>query len=260
MKIVSGIAAWRDLRAGMRGSIGFVPTMGHLHEGHLALVRRMRAENDIAIASIFVNPTQFNQPSDYEQYRRVLEEDAALLEKEGIDYLFHPDAKDMYPDDYTIRISETEISKELEGIHRPGHFTGMLTIVLKLLNLVRPDRAYFGEKDYQQYLLIKKMAAALFLPSEIIPCPTVREESGLARSSRNTRLTPVQKDMAAQLHTLLQSPLTDQQVQQKLDAMGFDTEYVTTQWGRRLAAAWLGDVRLIDNIAYNKEEKHAAVS
>ena len=258
MNIVTDIKEWRRLREGLQGSIGFVPTMGHLHEGHLDLVRRARAENSIVVASIFVNPTQFNQPSDFEKYQRTLKEDCALLAKEGVDHVFHPEAKAMYPDDYDVRVTEEVLSNELEGAFRPGHFTGMLTVVLKLLNLVQPRRAYFGEKDYQQLLLVQKMASALFLPVEIIACPTVRAESGLALSSRNGRLSDAQKVQAAKIYALLTGPLPDGAVKQKLEDEGFKPEYVETKWGRRLAAVWLGDVRLIDNVPASAEAQRLA--
>lgn len=245
---VSDPVEWRKLRSGLKGTLGFVPTMGALHEGHADLCRRAAGENDHAVASIFVNPTQFNQTSDFEKYQRTLEADCALLDKVGVKYLFHPDVKAMYPDDYEVRVEETAVSRELEGEFRPGHFGGMLTVVLKLLNIIAPDRAYFGEKDFQQLMLVKKMAAALFLPVEIVACPTRREESGLALSSRNARLTPEQRIKAGALSQLLKSGLNDAEVMKKLSEAGFRPEYVSTRWGRRLAAAWLGDVRLIDNV------------
>jgi pantoate--beta-alanine ligase len=222
--------------------------MGNLHAGHIALVDRARAENNIVVVSIFVNPTQFNQQSDFEKYKRTLQEDCALLEKAGVDYVLHPDARAMYPDDYDVRITEAVIAEELEGAFRPGHFGGMLTVVAKLLNLAQATRAYFGEKDFQQLMLVRKMAAALFMPVEIVACETVRAASGLALSSRNGRLNAEQLEKAALLYRLLASPASDVEVKRQLDAAGFKTEYVETKWNRRLAAAWLGDVRLIDNV------------
>ncbi|MFN7114422.1 MAG: pantoate--beta-alanine ligase [Alphaproteobacteria bacterium] len=246
--IVSTPNDWQNLRKTLAGSIGFVPTMGNLHEGHIDLCRRARTENDIVVASVFVNPTQFNQPSDFEKYARTLAADQKLLSEAGVDYLFHPDAESMYPDGYSVKVSEEQIAGELEGAFRPGHFTGMLTVVLKLLNIIGADRAYFGEKDFQQLLLVKKMVASLFLPVEIVACPTVRAENGLALSSRNARLTPAQLEKAPLLAQLLQSGIDDAAVMKKLEEAGFKPEYVETRWGRRLAAAWLGDVRLIDNV------------
>jgi pantoate--beta-alanine ligase len=267
--IVSAPKNWRKQRKALQGSLGFVPTMGNLHEGHLDLVRRALAENDFVLVSIFVNPTQFNQPSDYEAYARTFAEDCAKLGSlEGATervYVLSPAEKDIYPDGYALKITETEDAELLEGKFRPGHFTGMLTVVMKLLNIAAADRAYFGEKDFQQLLLVRKMAEAFFLPVEIIPCPTRREESGLAMSSRNSRLSAAEKAQAAQLYALLSDfSLTDAEVVKRLEKAGFKPEYVETKWGRRLAAAWLGEVRLIDNIPAEQNaegvKQHAAVS
>jgi pantoate--beta-alanine ligase len=258
---VSDPRAWQKQRRALKGTLGFVPTMGNLHEGHMALVRCAKAENDHVMVSIFVNPTQFNQRRDYDAYLRTLEADCALLDKEGVDFVFAPDEKAMYPDNYEMQVSETVVSRELEGEFRPGHFQGMLTVVLKLLNIAAADRAYFGEKDFQQLLLVKKMAEAFFLPTEIIAVPTLRAQSGLALSSRNGRLSPEKLKEATLLSRLLASPLPDDAVMEQLAENGFKPEYVSTQWGRRLAAAWLGDVRLIDNVpVIEGEKKNAAVS
>jgi len=263
--IVSDPKNWQSLRKTLSGSLGFVPTMGNLHAGHIDLCNRARAENDHVLVSIFVNPTQFNQKSDYEKYARTFDADCALLDAAGVDYVFHPDETAMYPDAYHVQVSEQEDARVLEGAFRLGHFTGMLTVVLKLLNIAGADRAYFGEKDFQQLLLVRKMAEALFLPVEIIGCPTRRAEDGLALSSRNARLTPEQRAKAPVLAALLQSGLPDAAVMKKLEEEGFRPEYVETRWGRRLAAAWLGDVRLIDNVpaddtTYQRENTYAAVS
>lgn len=263
--IVSDPIKWQNLRKTLSGSLGFVPTMGNLHAGHIALCDRARKENDKVLVSIFVNPMQFNQQSDYEKYARTFEADCKLLDDAGVDYVFHPDEKAMYPDTYHLQVSEQEDAKVLEGAFRPGHFTGMLTVVLKLLNIARADRAYFGEKDFQQLLLVRKMAEAFFLPVEIIGCPTLRAEDGLALSSRNSRLTAAAREKAPLLAALLQSDMPDAAVMKKLEEEGFKPEYVETRWGRRLAAAWLGDVRLIDNVpaaatAYQRENIYAAVS
>lgn len=257
---VSDPKKWRELSRTLKGTIGFVPTMGNLHEGHIDLVTRARSENDIVVVSIFVNPTQFNQQSDFEKYARTFEADCRLLDEAGADYVFFPDAKAMYPDNYEVQVSESVISKELEGEFRPGHFTGMMTVVLKLLNIIGADRAYFGEKDFQQLTLVKKMVDALFVPTEIIPCPTIRAQSGLALSSRNARLTEEQRKKATLISEVLQSDLSDESAMKKLADSGFKPEYVATRWGRRLAAAWLGDVRLIDNVPAKGEKRHAAVS
>lgn len=257
--IVSDPKKWRSLKKSLKGSIGFIPTMGNLHEGHIALAQQARVENDIVVVSIFVNPTQFNQASDLEKYPRTFDADCALLDAAGVDYVFFPAAADMYADNYEVQVSENVISKELEGEFRPGHFTGMMTVVLKLLNIIGADRAYFGEKDFQQVTLVKKMVEALFVPTEIIACETVRAANGLALSSRNGRLTPEQLEKAVMISQLLNSDFTDEQVMKCLEQSGFKPEYVVSKWGRRLAAAWLGDVRLIDNVPL-REMKNAAMS
>src|SRR3990167_9661252 len=191
MNIVTTFNEWQDIRQTLIGqSIGFVHTMGHLHQGHLSLCERSKKENKITVACIFVNPTQFNLTNDFQKYPRTFSNDGALLERAAVDYLIYPNKAEVYPDHYHIQITETTLSQTLEGAHRPGHFTGMLTVVLKLLQWVRPSRAYYGEKDYQQLLLIKKMASALFLQTKIVGCPTIRDHDQLALSSRNNRLTP----------------------------------------------------------------------
>jgi len=249
MNIVTDPSAWQQIRKSFNTkSIGFVPTMGHLHAGHQHLYERSLAENEITVASLFINPTQFNQESDYANYPRTIEHDCEILAALNVDYVFMPETKAMYPDDYQFKIEETQLSKELEGEFRPGHFTGMLTIVLKLLNLIQPTRAYFGEKDFQQLLLIKKMVSALFIPVDIIACETVRAPDGLALSSRNSRLNEKQRKLAASFPEILQRTKTPQEATEQLHLKGFKVEYVTEKWGRRLAAIWLDDVRLIDNI------------
>jgi pantoate--beta-alanine ligase len=256
--IVSDPKSWQKQRKGLKGSVGFVPTMGNLHEGHIELVKRARAENDHVIVSLFVNPTQFNQRSDYEKYARTFDADAKLLEEAGADYVLYPDEPAMYPDKYEVQVQEKVISKELEGEFRPGHFEGMLTVVLKLLNIAQADKAYFGEKDFQQLTLVKKMVEAFFVPTEIVPCPTIRQADGLALSSRNGRLSPEQRQKATEISRLLKSGLSDEEVMKKLAESGFRPEYVATKWGRRLAAAWLGDVRLIDNVPLSEVKQERA--
>lgn len=249
MNIVTNIADWRAIRKNIRDkSVGFVPTMGNLHAGHIALCKRSCDENDVTAVSIFVNPTQFNQASDLAAYPRTIENDCALLESVKVDYVFLPDAKEIYQDGYEVQVTENNINSELEGAHRPGHFNGVLTVVLKLLNIIQPHRAYFGEKDFQQLLLVKKMVNALYLDIEIIPCETVRAEDGLALSSRNSRLNVEQRKMAVHFPRVLQSDLLPQQMKEELQALGFKVDYIAEQWGRRLGAVWLDEVRLIDNI------------
>jgi pantoate--beta-alanine ligase len=252
MHIVSDIHEWQKIRNGLKGTLGFVPTMGNLHAGHAALCAQAKAENDVVAVSIFVNPTQFNQTADFDAYQRTLEADCALLETLGVDYVFCPAPEALYPDDYEVQINETAVSLMLEGEFRKGHFTGMLTVVLKLLNLAAPTAAYFGEKDFQQLLLVKKMAAALFLPVIIIACPTVREAGGLALSSRNNRLSEAARTKAGFIYQAISSADEDAVVMEKLKQNGFEPEYVATRWGRRLVATWIDGVRLIDNVVREK--------
>lgn len=252
MNIVTELNEWINIRKKIANqSIGFIPTMGNLHAGHISLCERSKRDNDTTAVSIFVNPTQFNNQNDLIHYPRTLEDDIKKLNKVKVDYLFVPQASAMYQDNYEIKLVETELSKELEGEHRPGHFNGMLTVVLKLLNLIQAHKAYFGEKDYQQLLLVKKMVSSLFIPTEIIACETIRNENGLALSSRNSRLTQEQLEMAAHFPTLLRSHLTDEEVIVKLTQLGFKVDYIVKKWQRRLGAVHLADVRLIDNIHYN---------
>lgn len=249
MNILTTLKSWQDTRLSLKDKrVGFVPTMGNLHEGHLALCQRSLSENDITVVSIFVNPTQFNQTQDFQSYPRTLEEDCQKLKTLGVDFVLVPDANEIYPDHYTMQVSETHLSTDLEGACRPGHFSGMLTVVLKLLNLVQASNAYFGEKDYQQYLLIKKMASAFFLPVNIVPCPIVRAEDGLALSSRNSRLSESARQKAAHFPRLLQMNEPLSVIQAELSALGFMVEYLEERWGRRLGAVILDNVRLLDNV------------
>ncbi|MES2141764.1 MAG: pantoate--beta-alanine ligase [Pseudomonadota bacterium] len=252
MNIVTSIAEWQIIRKNIQHkSIGFVHTMGHLHQGHLSLCANAQAENDVTVAAIFINPTQFNQNDDFIRYPRTLEEDKNLLTKQKVDYLLLFDQQTIYPDDYQIQVNEvSELSQLLEGSFRPGHFTGMLTVVLKFLNIVKPTRSYYGEKDYQQLLLIKKMAQALFLDTEIIGCATVRAEDGLALSSRNSRLTSEQRKKASCFPEILQKAASPEVAEKELEALGFKMDYVADLWARRLAAVWVENIRLIDNIPF----------
>ena len=245
------IWVWRERRAcDVRRaiSLGYVPTMGALHQGHLSLVERSLAENDRTLVSIFVNPTQFDDPADLDAYPRTLERDLALLDAAGVDFVLLPSAEEMYADGFRYRVSETPLSTTLEGVHRPGHFDGVLTVVLKLLNIAAAERAYFGEKDWQQLSLVRGMADAFFLPTTIVGCPTVRESTGLALSSRNARLSAPDRARAAILHRVLTSAATtDDAIDQLADA-GFAIDYVDDHDGRRVAAVRLDGVRLIDNV------------
>lgn len=250
MNIVSSVNEWQLLRQSFTDqSIGFVPTMGHLHAGHVSLCERAKNENKVTVVSIFINPTQFNHGQDLANYPRTLEHDIALLQETGVDYLFLPEATEIYHDQYEIMVKETNLSQILEGEFRPGHFEGVLTVVLKLFNLVQPTRAYFGEKDYQQLLLIKKMVDSLFLPIAIIACPTIRNIQGLALSSRNSRLNSDELKKAIFFAKCLQSDKSNDEIKQLLLEIGFKVDYIETAWGRRFAAVWVGDVRLIDNVS-----------
>lgn len=238
----------RQWREGSQGNVGFVPTMGALHDGHISLIRRARRENDAVAVSLFVNPTQFNDPRDLERYPRPLDEDLTLLRREDVHAVFLPSAEEMYSDAFRFEVREKDLSRRFCGAFRPGHFEGVLTVVLKLLSLIRPRHAYFGEKDFQQYRLIQSMANAFFLPTEIVGCPTVREADGLAMSSRNARLDSRQREIAARLPRVLRSSPDATTASRELEEAGFSVEYVEDWEGRRLAAANLGDVRLIDNV------------
>ncbi len=194
-----------ELRAALpREGVGFVPTMGYLHRGHLALVERARRENPFVVVSIFVNPLQFGPGEDYHRYPRDLERDRALLEEAGVDLLFAPSVEEMYPAGFSTRVSvEGPLTALWEGAVRPGHFQGVATVVARLFLLVRPERAYFGEKDYQQLLVIRKMARDMGFPLEVVGVPTVREEDGLALSSRNVYLSPETRGKANLLYRAL---------------------------------------------------------
>lgn len=248
MKRLESISSFKDWRSSVEGTVGFVPTMGALHEGHLSLIRRARAENQNVITSIFVNPTQFNDPKDLEKYPRTLEQDLRLLESEKVDAVFLPNYKEMYQDNYEIQVKENNLSTKFCGAHRPGHFDGVLTVVMKLLNIVHPQNAYFGEKDYQQYLLIKKMAESLFMSVRITPIPIIREKDGLAMSSRNLLLSNEARAKAPRLHHWITQKMGLDEIKQHLTEEGFRVDYLEEFDGRRLVAAYLENVRLIDNV------------
>jgi pantoate--beta-alanine ligase len=203
MKVVKTIAGLRKLRLKLPEPVGFVPTMGYLHQGHLALVRQARAENPSVVVSIFVNPTQFGPQEDFARYPRNPERDLALLEKERVDLVFMPTAEEMYPPKFNSWVEVGGITEKLEGASRPGHFRGVATVVAKLFNIVQPDKAYFGQKDAQQLIIIKKMASDLDMNLEVIAVPTVRESDGLAMSSRNTYLNPEERKQAVVLYQAL---------------------------------------------------------
>jgi pantoate--beta-alanine ligase len=203
MKVIEKIGDMRRLRQELTEPVGFVPTMGYLHEGHLSLVRQARKENPSLVVSIFVNPTQFGPQEDFRSYPRDTERDLALLEKEASDVVFTPSADEMYPPRFNSWVEVGKVTERLEGASRPGHFRGVTTVCAKLFNVVQPKRAYFGQKDAQQALVIKKMISDLNMNLEIVTLPTVREPDGLAMSSRNTYLGPEERQAAPVLYQAL---------------------------------------------------------
>lgn len=242
-------------------SIGFVPTMGYLHEGHLSLVRRAKKENDICVVSIFVNPTQFAPTEDLNKYPRNEKRDLQLLREASCDLVFIPKtSKELYPSSSDVWVKGREsLTRILEGKFRPGHFDGVTTVVLKLFQLVQADRAYFGEKDYQQLQIIKAMVKDLFVPVKIVACPTIREKSGLAMSSRNFYFKAEDRETAARFSEILRTAKNPQEAKRKLKKLGFEVDYVecwnedlskkqSSGKGRWLAAVRWAGVRLIDNV------------
>ncbi len=203
MKVIKIISEMKSFRKALPEPVGLVPTMGYLHEGHISLVRQAKKDNASVVVSVFVNPTQFCPGEDFETYPRDLEGDVELLEEEGVDAVFAPEADEMYPANFSSRVEVTGITQKLEGNCRPGHFRGVTTVVNKLFNIVRPDRAYFGQKDAQQAAVIKKMVADLNMNLEVITCPIVREMDGLALSSRNIYLDPRERQASTVLYRSL---------------------------------------------------------
>lgn len=260
----------------MVNSVGLVPTMGALHEGHLELMRRAKKENDLLVVSIFVNPIQFNNPSDLDKYPRDLNKDKALLEDIGCDVLFAPEVTEMYPGEVTKSYDFGDLEKVMEGAFRSGHFNGVAVVVEKLFDIVKPTRAYFGEKDFQQLAIIQKMVEIEKLDVKISPCPTIRETDGLAMSSRNERLTKDERKIAPFIRQTLteakkkSSTLTPDEIRlfvenRFADQTEFELEYFEIADDKTLKpvinwtesqgivgfiAAYLGKVRLIDNIRF----------
>lgn len=276
MKIIPQIVEmqrWSDARRMEGKTIAFVPTMGFLHEGHLSLVREGKKRADVVIVSIFVNPMQFNQQSDFATYPRSLEQDQRMLEEVGTDVLFYPEAGEIYPEGFQTAVEVDKVSQPLCGAFRPGHFRGVATVVAKLFNMTKPHVALFGEKDFQQCVVIKRMVKDLNFDLEILAMPTIRESDGLAMSSRNARLSPVERRTSLclsralqQAHDLVQQgerrALTIQHaVRQTITGEGgVRIEYVslchpeTLEEVKEIAgptllalAVWVGEVRLIDN-------------
>lgn len=249
MRKLATIEALREWRLETEGnSLGFVPTMGALHAGHATLIEQSVEENDHTLVSIFVNPTQFNDARDCATYPTPLHADMELCHQLGVSAVFMPQYGMLYPDDFTYRVSEIEKSTVLEGAMRPGHFDGVLTVVLKLLILAGADSAYFGEKDWQQLQLVRGLARAFFIETEIVGVPTVREDDGLALSSRNQRLTPQARTLAPEFYRVLTTAMDCAMARAELESLGFAVEYVDERDGRRLGAVQLDGVRLIDNV------------
>ncbi len=254
--------------------IGFVPTMGALHEGHISLINRAKKDNDIVVCSVFVNPIQFNNPTDLEKYPRTPEKDIAKLEQAGCDAVFMPTAEEMYPNKVEDHYDFGDIEHVMEGACRPGHFNGVAIVVRKLFEIVNPDRAYFGEKDFQQLAIIKKMVQNLNMNLEIVPCPIIRENDGLAMSSRNVRLNESERAIAPKIFATLNDSITKKDVMSPAEMKNyalkkyaeikeFEVEYVEItdetnlksleNWNecehaRIFVALQLGPVRLIDNV------------
>ena len=275
-KILRTVADIRALARGWKArgeTIGVVPTMGALHEGHLSLARRARAECDRVITTIFVNPKQFNNPEDLKKYPRTEEADAALLGTVPVEAIFAPPVEQIYPEGFGTNVSVGGVSEPLEGKMRPGHFDGVATVVTKLFGMTLADRGYFGQKDWQQLQVVLKLVRDLNLPIEIVGCETIRNADGLALSSRNVRLTPEGRARAPVMYAALSASAADiraglpdrmaiRDAAQKMRAAGFErVEYIElrdaatlipsddpTRPRRMLAAAWLDGVRLIDNI------------
>jgi len=254
MRIFHSLQEWQLFQKHRDNSrrLGFIPTMGALHPGHLSLIERSCKECQDTLVSIFVNPTQFNQESDFDQYPRHLEEDARLAESAGATWILAPSKEAFYPDDYRYRVTENKQSLTMEGASRPGHFDGVLTIVLKLLMVAGAQKAYFGEKDWQQLSLVRGMIEAFFLPVQLVPCPTVREADGLAMSSRNTRLSPEGRKQAARFPEIMAMAPSPEEAVIQLENAGFTPDYVRDEDGRRLGAILFEGVRLIDNLPLNQ--------
>jgi len=271
----------KELRCnGSNLSVGFVPTMGYLHKGHMELVKLSKLQNEVTVVSIYVNPLQFGVGEDYERYPRDLERDLAMCEEAGVDVVFAPEDQEMYPQLPSVKIDIPGLTDRLEGAYRPGHFNGVAIVVLKLLHIVQPDRAYFGEKDYQQLKVVERLVKDLSLPVEVVPVPTVREEDGLACSSRNVYLSPEERQSASAIYRsfllaqkLFQSGNTDANLLKeaikdfllkhphvrKIDYVEITDEELNPveevkEGYRILVALYVGNTRLIDNWRLSHEK------
>ena len=248
MKVFESVTDWQQARKTIETSIGFVPTMGALHDGHFALIRAAQKQNQLVVVSIFLNPTQFDQASDLANYPQPLEQDLAALRHLGVDYVLVPNKDELYPDNYNYQVHEQQLSSKLCGAQRPGHFAGVLTVVLKLFHLVAPTYAYFGEKDYQQLELIRGLVTSFFLPIEIVAVATVRDNKGLALSSRNQRLSQTGVVKAQSFARALAEKQSLDDFCQQMKSENIEVDYVNDLASRRYAAVRIDNVRLIDNV------------
>lgn len=279
MRVIDTVAALQsyvqqEKKAGK--TVGFVPTMGALHAGHISLVKQSKVENDICVVSVFVNPTQFNNASDLKHYPRTMDADCALLEAEDVEVVFAPTVDEVYPEEDTRVFEFGTLDKVMEGEHRPGHFNGVAQVVSRLFDMVTPDTAYFGEKDFQQLAIIKAMVKQLNYSVKVIPCPIVREADGLAMSSRNTRLTPEHRAVSTQIidalrkskemqtnhsvkevkqyvvDAIAQEPLLELEYFDIVDTLTLQSSDTWNEAGDKLGciAVFAGEIRLIDNITY----------
>lgn len=279
MEILYTVSELKDAIANSKAetkTVGFVPTMGALHNGHVSLVKKCLSENDICVVSIFVNPTQFNNSEDLQKYPRTIEQDSKILDQAGVDLVFVPSVEEIYPQKDTRQFDFGQLDKVMEGQFRPGHFNGVAQVVSRLFDIVNPDKAYFGEKDFQQLAIIQEMIRQCKLPVQIVPVPIMRESSGLAMSSRNQRLSEVQKIDASNIYKLLLKSkelkanysvkeLTDITINNINEVDSLEVEYFDIVDGNTLQpiskwddtsfavgciAVFCGNVRLIDNIIY----------
>ena len=248
LQVFSSISEFKNFRKTLKSNVGFVATMGALHQGHASLMKQASIENEFSVLSIYVNPTQFNNSTDLEKYPKTLEADLQIASECGVNSVILPVFSEIYADNYRYKLTETEFSKKLCGLNRPGHFDGVLTVVMKLLNIINPTKAYFGEKDFQQVQLIEDMVQSFFMDVQIIRSPTIRETSGLAMSSRNKRLSINGLKKAALIYDNLKNTESLDQVKKNLLSHNFEIDYVEEIKGRRFIAAILEGVRLIDNV------------
>ncbi len=249
MKVFSIIEDWQNYRMMHPQVWGFVPTMGGLHEGHLSLVRAAKAHSEQVVVSIIVNPMQFDEQEDYLHYPKNTEKDLVLLRAEGVDAVLCFEGEALYPDDYQYQVIDRARLRTEEGLARKGHFEGVATVVLKLLHIVSPQKVFLGEKDWDQLQCIKGLVRAFFLPVEVVGCPVVREESGLAMSTRNARLSKEARQQAGEFYRLLSDSSQGlDELSSCLESAGFRVEYVVERESRRLGAVRYQGVRLIDNV------------